>query len=251
VDEGDLARAGTFDAVVHLAGAGIADRRWSKARKEEISLSRSQSTSLLVSVLKSSTSGTKVFASGSAIGVYGDRGDELLDETSNPGLGFLSGVCQEWEKEALQLTSAGTDVALLRTGIVMGTTGGALRKQLPLFRLGLGGRLSSGHQWVSPISLRDHIAAVLWIIEHRLHGPINLVAPEALTNSEFTKILAHQLHRPALASVPGPVLRLVLGSELANEAVLASLRVKPNILVNSGFTFRDANFPMIVRNLLG
>jgi hypothetical protein len=117
--------------------------------------------------------------------------------------------------------------------------------------LGLGGRLSSGHQWVSPISLRDHIAAVLWIIEHRLHGPINLVAPEALTNSEFTKILAHQLHRPALASVPGPVLRLVLGSELANEAVLASLRVKPNILVNSGFTFRDANFPMIVRNLLG
>ena len=150
-----------------------------REQKEEIGSSRARSTSLLVNTLKASKSGTKILVSGSAIGIYGDRGDEVLDETSSPGAGFLAGVCQAWENEASELADSGSTVALLRTGIVMGTTGGALAKQLPLFRWGLGGRLSSGHQWISPISLRDQIGAVLWIIDHDLSGPVNLVVPRA------------------------------------------------------------------------
>jgi uncharacterized protein (TIGR01777 family) len=250
VDEGDLERAGGFDAVVHLAGAGIADKRWTASRKEEIGSSRARSTSLLVNTLKASKSGTKILVSGSAIGIYGDRGDEVLDETSSPGAGFLAGVCQAWENEASELADSGSTVALLRTGIVMGTTGGALAKQLPLFRWGLGGRLSSGHQWISPISLRDQIGAVLWIIDHDLSGPVNLVSPEPITNRDFTRILAHQMRRPALASVPAFALRLVLGAELVNEAVLASLRVKPGVLTNTGYPFREPNFTAIARDLL-
>ncbi|MFZ1062031.1 MAG: TIGR01777 family oxidoreductase [Acidimicrobiales bacterium] len=251
VDEGDLAHVGGFDAVVHLAGAGIADKRWTSSRKKEIASSRSLSTSLLVRTLSTAQSGTAFLASGSAVGFYGNRGDESLDETSRPGTGFLANVCQDWEAEAVQLTDAGCDVGLLRTGIVMGTTGGALAKQLPLFRWGLGGRLASGRQWLSPISLRDNIGALLWIIDHRLSGPINLVAPEPITNRDFTKVLAHQLRRPAIATVPAPALRLVLGRELTDEAVLASQRVTPHVLMESGFAFHDPNFAAIARNLLG
>ena len=153
VDDGDLRRVGGFDAVVHLAGAGIANRRWSPSRKQEIRSSRIDSTSLLVRALLAMASGTTFLASGSAIGYYGARDDELLDESSSPGGDFLADVCVEWERATAPFEQSGAAVAHLRTGIVMSTRGGALKKQLPLFRLGLGGRLASGRQWLSPISL--------------------------------------------------------------------------------------------------
>lgn len=237
VDDGDLRRVGGFDAVVHLAGAGIADKRWTPARKQEILLSRTGSTSLLVSALESMSSGTAALASGSAIGYYGPRGDEVLDENSVRGADFLSDVCVGWEKAALALNEQGSIVTLLRTGIVMSQHGGALKRQLPLFRVGLGGQLSTGQQWLSPISLRDEIRAILWVIDHKIAGPVNLVSPEPLRNSEFTKALAHQLHRPAFARVPAIALQLVLGSELASSAVLASQRVLPKVLADTGFSF--------------
>jgi uncharacterized protein (TIGR01777 family) len=246
IDDGDLSRAGGFDAVVHLAGAGIAERRWTPARKAAIIDSRVASTSLLVSALGSLPSGTGVLASGSAIGYYGSRGDEVLDETSTIGDDFLAGVCDAWERAALTFSKDGSTTALLRTGIVMSQHGGALKKQVPLFRWGLGGPLSTGRQWLSPISLRDEVRAILWVLERRISGPVNLVSPESVPNSEFTKILAHQLHRPSLARVPAFALKLVLGGELTSGAVLASQRVVPKTLTESGFTFTDPTVQSIV-----
>lgn len=237
LDEGDLRLVGGLDAVVHLAGAGIADRRWSEARRAEIATSRAQSTSLLVSAVAAFPSGCAFVASGSAIGYYGSRGDEVLDESSAPGDDFLARVCVEWEASAAPLRAFGTSVAYLRTGIVMSRRGGALAKQLPLFRLGLGGRLSTGRQWVSPISLEDEVRAILWLLERRLDGPCNLTAPKPLTNADFTRTLARILHRPAMASVPAFALELALGRDLARDAVLASQRVLPHRLSEQGFTF--------------
>jgi hypothetical protein len=249
VDDDDLRRAGSLDAVVHLAGAGIADKRWNDARKQEILLSRTQSTSLLVRALSSMTSPPGKLASGSAIGIYGSRGDELLDEHSSHGDDFLAGVCEQWEAAASDYGRHGSSVALLRTGIVMGLKGGALKKQLPLFRAGLGGRLSDGRQWISPISLRDHVRATLFVLDNALVGPVNLVAPSPLTNRDFTHVLASQLHRPSVASVPAFALRLVLGSELVSGAILASQRVVPLVLSGRGFEFNDATFEDIARSL--
>jgi uncharacterized protein (TIGR01777 family) len=245
VDDSDVRRVGTFDAVVNLAGAGIADRRWTTARKEEIRRSRSEATALLVRIL-SESSGTEFLASGSAIGVYGSRGAEALDESSRIGDDFLARVCAEWEHTTSPLERSGTNVAHLRTGIVMSSRGGALKKQLPLFRLGLGGVLGSGEQWMSPISLRDEVRAILWLLDTRPSGPFNLVAPAALTNREFTSALARQLHRPARLSVPSTVLRVALGADLVDAAVLASQRVVPAALTERGFNFESPNIESIL-----
>ncbi|MHB1210222.1 MAG: TIGR01777 family oxidoreductase [Acidimicrobiales bacterium] len=250
VDEGDLRRLGGFDAVVHLAGAGIADKRWSAQRKQEILQSRTDSTALLVTALTSMDSGPEFLASGSAIGYYGPRGNEILDETSARGDGFLSDVCVQWEHAAESWTSAGGKLALLRTGIVMSRHGGALKKQLPLFRAGLGGPLSNGAQWLSPISLRDEVRAILWILDRRLTGPVNLVAPEPVQNEMFTKILANEIHRPAFVRVPAFALKIVLGSELATQAVLASQRVAPRSLADSGFVFENTSSEAIISEAL-
>jgi hypothetical protein len=249
IDEADLRRVGGFDAVVHLAGAGIADKRWTEARKREILLSRTSSTSLVVHALQST--GTAVLASGSAIGYYGSRGDEVLDEASGQGNDFLAEVCRAWEDAALGLAAHGSTVALLRTGIVMSRHGGALKKQLPLFRLGLGGALSTGQQWLSPISLRDEIRAILWIIDQRIAGPVNLVSPEPLKNRDFTRVLAHELHRPALARVPAFALKIALGSDLVTGAVLVSQRVLPRILGETGFSFEEPTAESIISSALG
>jgi hypothetical protein len=246
VDEGDLARAGGFDGVVHLAGAGIGDRRWSARRREEILTSRTHSTSLLVEALGTMGSAPGVLASGSSVGFYGSRGDEILDEQSLQGTGFLAEVCGRWEAEAAPLAKAGTVVAALRTGIVMSASGGALKKQLPLFRMGLGGTLSTGRQWLSPISLRDEVRAILWVLDHSLGGPLNLVAPEPLSNRDFTKSLARQVHRPALARVPAVALRIALGSGITSEAVLASQRVVPTVLTDTGFQFTNSTIESIL-----
>jgi uncharacterized protein (TIGR01777 family) len=250
VDDADLRRAGGFDGVVHLAGAGIGDQRWNAARREEILTSRTASTSLLVEALGSMASAPRILASGSSVGFYGSRGDEVLDEHSLQGAGFLAEVCAQWEKAAAPLAKAGTVVASLRTGIVMSAKGGALKKQLPLFRLGLGGALSTGRQWLSPISLRDEVRAILWVLERSLGGPVNLVAPAPLTNRDFTRSLARQLHRPALARVPALALKIVLGPGLTNEAVLASQRVMPAVLSDDGFSFEDEDIRSILASAL-
>jgi uncharacterized protein (TIGR01777 family) len=249
VDEDDLRRAGGFDAVVNLAGAGIADRRWSTKQKDLIRTSRVQATTLLANVLRSS-SGTAYLASGSAIGVYGSRGDETLDETSRVGDDFLARVCIEWEAATDSLTDQGSSVAQLRTGIVLSRRGGALRKQLPLFRFGIGGPIGDGRQWLSPISLRDEVRAILWLLETRAPGPFNLVAPAALTNRDFAVALARHLHRPAVVRVPRGAVRLAIGPELADATALTSQRVVPTALVSSGFTFESPDIASIVASAL-
>jgi hypothetical protein len=202
---------------------------------------------LLVHAMHVPGSGSNYVASGSAIGIYGSRGDEQLDETSSVGNDFLANICAQWEDAARPLETNGTTLSYLRTGIVMSASGGALKKQLPLFRYGIGGKLSRGAQWISPIALVDEVRAILWAIDHQLAGPLNLVAPESLTNADFTKVLAAQLHRPALLSVPGFALELVLGRELAREAVLASQRVAPAALLASGFEFSHPDVESILK----
>jgi hypothetical protein len=249
VDEEDLRRVGRFDAVVNLAGAGIADRRWSNTRKAEILTSRTNATAMLIRVLGES-SGTAFLASGSAVGVYGSRGDETLDESSSNGDDFLAHVCTEWEQATAPLERSGTTVAHLRTGIVMSSRGGMLKRQLPLFRLGLGGALGTGRQWFSPISLRDEVRAIVWLLENRASGPFNLVAPAALTNRAFTEALARQLRRPARLRIPSSALRVALGGQLVTGAVLASQRVVPAALLGSGFTFEHPDIESILSSAL-
>ena len=245
VSESDLRRVATLDAVVHLAGAPIA-RRWTRAWKEEIRTSRVRATRLLVASLRQ-VDGVRVLASGSAIGVYGSHVESAVDEGAPIGDDFLARVCAAWEDEARVFASSGASVALLRTGIVMSSAGGALAKQLPLFRLGLGGPLGSGQQWVSPISLHDEVAAIMWTIDHQLHGPVNLVAPNAVSNEDFTRALANQLHRPAFVRVPPIALKLALGEGLATDAVLASQRVTPRTLLDSGFAFQHPDITAILQ----
>ncbi|HUX05230.1 MAG TPA: TIGR01777 family oxidoreductase [Acidimicrobiales bacterium] len=249
-DEGDLDRIGGFDAVVHLAGQGVADKRWTAEQRYEVLNSRIASTSLVVEILRASKHAAAVLASGSAIGYYGSRGDELLDEHSSAGEGFLADVCMHWEAAALEASQLGSAVATLRTGIVMSAVGGALARQLPLFRLGLGGRLGTGRQWLSPISLDDEVRAILWVIDHRLSGPFNLVAPEPVTNAVFTAAMGHALHRPSVTRVPAFALRAILGSQLANQAILASQRVVPRALSDSGFDFVHPDISSILRAVL-
>jgi uncharacterized protein (TIGR01777 family) len=190
------------------------------------------------------------FVSGSAIGYYGNGGDNVLDESSPLGEGFLAEVCHQWEGATKPASDRGLAVAFARTGIVMSSRGGALKRQLPLFRLGLGGRLGRGTQWTSLISLHDEVQALLFLLDGAHQGPFNLVAPEPLTNNDFTKSLGAILHRPTWLGVPGFALKVALGSQLANEALLASQRVVPTRLLEAGFTFRDASASAILTQSL-
>jgi uncharacterized protein (TIGR01777 family) len=239
LDESDLRRVGGFDAIVNLAGAGIGDKRWSKERKAEILNSRTSAAALMGQVARAAPNGVGHLVNASAIGWYGSRGDEVLDETSTRGSGFLADVCDAWENAASAVATSGTTVARLRTGIVLSARGGALKKQLPLFQFGLGGRMGSGNQWLSPISLADEIAAILWVLDHRLEGPFNLAAPTPLTNRSFTRELAALMHRPAVLAIPSVALRVVLGPEMADELILSGQRVMPQRLLASGFTFKQ------------
>ncbi len=245
----DARRLGGLDAVVHLAGAGIGERRWSLARRREIRDSRVHATRFLAELLARG-GGRAHLVSASAIGYYGSRGDEPLDETSAPGEGFLADVCVAWEDAARGYGVAGGDVALLRTGIVLDARGGALARQLPLFRLGLGGRLGPGTQWVSPISVRDHVRATLFALDHRLSGALNLVAPTPATNAELTRTLARALARPGVVAVPSFALRLALGRQMADELLLSSQRVVPARLEAEGFTFEHPTLAEGVRAAL-
>ncbi|RMH77154.1 MAG: TIGR01777 family protein [Actinomyces sp.] len=233
----DAAGLEGVDAVVHLAGEPIASHRWTDEQKARIRDSRVAGTRLLARTLARLDQPPRVLVSGSAIGVYGDRGDDPIDETAPPGDDFLAQVCVEWEGATEEAADAGIRVAHARTGIVLSGRGGALARMLPLFRLGLGGRLGSGRQWWSWISLTDEVAALRWLVDHDVAGPVNLTAPRPVTNAEFTRTLARVLRRPALVPAPRFALGLVLGRELADALLFTSARVLPVRLAESGFSF--------------
>jgi uncharacterized protein (TIGR01777 family) len=236
IDTGALAG---IDAAVHLAGAGIGDQRWSDDRKRELVESRTRSTDLLASTLASLDARPTVLVSGSAVGFYGDRGDEVLTETSAPGDDFLAGLCVAWEAATTPAADAGIRVATIRTGLVLTTDGGALPKLLPLFKLGLGGRFGSGRQWWSWITLRDEVDAIVWLLTHDVAGPVNLTAPNPATNAELTRALGRALHRPVVLPVPSFGPGLLVGSELAKALLFTSARVEPAALTASGYPFSD------------
>lgn len=238
------------DAVVHLSGAGIADKRWSNAYKKEILESRTKSTSLLVRTLASLTRKPSVLLSGSAIGIYGDRDDSILNETSSLGTSFLADVCKQWESAAAAANSVGIRTVFLRTGIVLTPKGGALKKQLPLFKLGLGGKFGRGKQWQSWITLDDEIRAIEFLLTTPVSGAVNLTAPFPVTNSEFTSTLARVLHRPAVIPVPSLFPKLLLGSELAESLLFSGQRVTPSVLTTNGFKFTHEHLDEALRSLL-
>jgi uncharacterized protein (TIGR01777 family) len=228
-----------FDAVVHLAGESIAEGRWTEAKRGRIRDSRVQGTRVLADTLARLIHPPKVFLCASAVGFYGSRGDEELDEESPAGSGFLSDVCREWESACRPAVEAGIRVVNLRLGMVLSTRGGALAKMLPIFRLGLGGRLASGRQYVSWITLDDVVEAIQFVMAtDSLEGPVNAVAPGAVTNREFTRVLGRVLRRPAILPAPAFALRCVLG-QMAQELLLASTRALPRRLLEAGFAFRD------------
>lgn len=239
-----------IDAVIHLSGAGIADKRWTDTYKREILESRTKSTDLLAKTLASLTRKPSVLLSGSAIGIYGARDNVQVDETSLPGASFLADVCQRWESAATAATNAGIRTVFLRTGIVLTPKGGALKKQLPLFKFGLGGRFGSGKQWQSWITLEDEIRAIEFLLTAPVTGAANLTAPNPVTNSEFTSTLARVLHRPALIPVPSLFPKLLLGSELAESLLLSGQRVFPSVLTTNGFRFTHERLEEALRSLL-
>ncbi len=246
-----LERAGPFDAVVHLAGAGIGDKRWFPARKQIILESRTASTSLLVDSLLALASPPPVLISASAVGYYGIRGDETLTEESATGTDFLAEVCRAWEEAAAAASHAGIRTVLVRTGIVLSRTGGALGKQLPLFRIGVGGRMGSGTQFRSWITLDDEVSVILHCIEDTgVMGPVNATAPVPATDGELAKALGAALHRPTVLAVPAPALRLILGTEMAEELVLGGQRVLPAVLTARGFPFAHTDLDEAVQSVL-
>lgn len=243
----DANLVGAADAIIHLSGAGIGDKRWSNSYKREILDSRVKSTKLLASVIAGAAKRPSVFLSGSAIGFYGARGDEQLDEASSAGTGFLADVCKEWESAA---NGAGTRTVFLRTGIVLSPKGGALKKQLPLFRAGLGGKFGRGDQWQSWISIDDEVAAIEHLLTGSVQGPVNLTAPAPVTNADFASVLGRVLRRPALLPVPSIGPKLLLGAELADALLFTGQRVIPRVLSSSGFQFTHPTLEIALRALL-
>ena len=240
-----------LDAVVHLAGAGIADKRWTDQRKQVILESRTRSTDLLARTLAGLDEPPDVFVSASAIGIYGDRGEEVLTEDSIAGEGFLADVCVAWEAAADPARAAGIRVVHPRTGLVLSTEGGALAKQLPLFKAGLGGKLGSGDQWWSWISMADEVGALEWLLGADIDGPVNLTAPAPVTNAAFTDVLGDVLGRPTFLPVPrfGP--KLLLGGELADELLYTSARVEPSRLEQAGYPFTHPTLEAALQAELG
>lgn len=227
-----------LDAVVHLAGENIASGRWTQEKKERIRASRVEGTKFLCETLSALKAPPEVLVSASAIGYYGDRCDELLTEQSSSGNGFLAEVCREWEAATGAAKAGGIRVVNVRIGVVLSTRGGALQKMLPPFKMGGGGKLGSGKQYMSWIALDDLIGVIQHAMNSKeLSGPINAVAPDAVTNEEFTSALGSALHRPTIFPVPGFAVHLLLG-EMADELLLSSARVKPEKVLASGYSFK-------------
>lgn len=231
------ARLEGISAAVHLSGANIASQRWTAKYKREMATSRIDSTRVLSEALAKLNHPPQVLIASSAVGLYGDRGDEILDEDSPAGIGYLPELCTLWEAATRPAQQAGIRVVHLRFGVVLGPNGGALSRMVPHFRLGLGGRLGDGRQWSSWMSEADVVSATLFAIENEeLSGPVNMVSPNPVTNAEFTQALGQALHRPTLIPAPAFALRLAIG-EMADEALLASARALPTRLTQAGFQF--------------
>lgn len=239
-----------FDAVVHLAGESIAEGRWTDEKKKRIRESRVKGTKLLSDALANLTNPPRTLISASAIGYYGDRDDELLTEESAPGNDFLSEVCKEWEAATSHATTMGIRVVNTRFGIILDKEGGALKKMLPPFRMGIGGRIGSGKQWMSWIALDDVVGALKFaLINQALKGSVNFVAPNPVRNAEFTKALGHALSRPTIFPIPEFGVRFAFG-EMADALLLASQRVEPKRLVDSGYQFKHSQLAPALSHIL-
>jgi uncharacterized protein (TIGR01777 family) len=248
IDAGALEGVG---GVVHLAGAGIGDARWTAARKRLILESRTRPTTLLAATLATLQRPPPVLVSASAIGCYGSRGDEVLTEDSAPGDDFVAGVCRAWESATDVATAAGIRVVVVRSGLVLARRGGLLGRLLLPFRLGAGGRLGTGKQWMSWITLDDELGAILHALgSQSLRGPVNLTAPHPVTNAELTTTLGRVLHRPTVLPTPLLPLRARYGSELVEHLLLASQRVLPARLERDGFVFRHPELDPALRELV-
>jgi uncharacterized protein (TIGR01777 family) len=236
IDAGGLEDVG---AVVHLAGEGIGSKRWNADQKAKIKSSRTVGTTLLAETLAKLQKPPAVLVSGSAVGYYGDRGDEVLTESSRPGSDFLAEVCTAWEAATAPAGEAGIRVAHIRTGIVLAGGGGVLPRMLTPFKFGVGGKLGSGKQWVSWIAIEDEVGAIVHLLgDDTLSGAFNLTAPNPVTNADLTKAIGAALHRPTIVPAPGLALKLALGTEMAEELLLVSQRALPTRLLDSGYTFR-------------
>lgn len=253
IDAGRIDAAGLegLDAVVHLAGEGIASGRWTEEHKRRVHDSRAKGTALLSSTLAALDAKPTTLLSGSAVGFYGDRGDEELTERSAAGEGFLPDVCTAWEGATDAAADAGIRVAHLRTGIVLSPDGGALGAQLRPFKLGLGGRAGKGDQWLSWITLVDEVRAIRFLLEADVSGPVNLTAPNPVTNAGFARTLGAVLGRPAVVPIPRLVAKLPLGvGALADNLLFSSARVRPTVLAEAGFTFEHPALEAALRDLL-
>ncbi len=237
------------EAVFHLAGEPVAEGRWTAAKKQRIRDSRVEGTRQLVAAIAELAERPRVLVSASAVGYYGSRGDEVLVETASPGNDFLSQVCQDWETESQRAASLGVRVVNPRIGIVLGHGGGALSRMLPIFKLGLGGRLANGKQWMPWVHLDDLVGLMRWAVDQaKLSGPVNAVAPNPLRNADFTRALARAVHRPALFPAPALALRLALG-EFA-QVLLASQRVAPRAALEAGYLFQFPELPTALAAVL-
>jgi uncharacterized protein (TIGR01777 family) len=252
-DRGSLTKSGLegMGAVVHLAGESIASGRWSEQKKQAIRDSRIKSTDLLADALSNLRDPPRVLISASAIGYYGDRGDELLTEESAPGNDFLAGVCIDWERAAQPAARRSIRLVKARFGVILSTDGGALKKMLTPFRMGVGGRVGDGKQWMSWIALEDVIGALKFTLStDTLSGPVNFVAPNPVTNAEFTKALGQALSRPTIFPIPAFGVRLAFG-EMADALLLASQRVSPEVLDHAGYQFKHSSLESALTAALG
>lgn len=236
-----------FDAVINLAGEPIADKRWTPEQKERLCQSRWQITEQLVTLFAASQHPPEVLISGSAIGYYGDMGEQIVTEQTPAHDEFTHQLCQRWEQIALRAQTALTRVCLLRTGVVLDSKGGALSKMVPPFRFGLGGPLGSGRQYMAWIHIQDMVKGIIWLLNEPLSGPFNMVAPHPVTNAQFARALGKALHRPALIRAPACAVRLLMGE--SSVLVLGGQRAKPHQLTASGFSFRWQNIESALQNL--
>ncbi len=248
----DAAGLEGLDAVVHLAGEGIAAGPWTAKQRRRIHDSRQQGTTLLATSLAGLQRPPAALLSASAIGYYGDRAGEVLTEGSSPGDDFLASICTAWEAATEPAAAAGIRIAHLRTGIVLDAHGGALGKQLPIFKLGLGGKAGRGDQWMSWISLHDEVRAIRFALDQQhVHGPLNLTAPHPVTNAEFTKALGAAVHRPTFLTIPQLVRHAPLGiGDLVGSLLFTSARVEPAALTAAGFTFDQPELPAALEAVL-
>jgi uncharacterized protein len=241
-----------IDAIVHLAGEGIGERRWTDEQKQRIRDSRVRGTAVLAGAVASRERKPKVFVSASAIGYYGNRGDEILTETSRPADDFLAEVCVAWEAETKPASEAGVRTVIIRNGIVLDAHAGALAKMLLPFKLGIGGRQGSGKQWMSWITLADEVGAIRHAIDNdSVRGPTNLVAPNPVTNADFASTLGHVLHRPTVLPTPMLPVKLRFGGELVEALLLGSQRVSPTQLEATGYEFASPTLEPALRLVLG